>query len=41
MIQWLALGVVAVLALLAAFVLFGDDSGRGVHSGLPAHGAVN
>ena len=35
-IQWLALGVAAALALLAAFVFFGDDSGRGGHSGLPA-----
>ena len=36
MIQWLALAVVSVLALLAAFVFFGDDEGGGGHSGLEA-----
>jgi hypothetical protein len=36
-IQWIALVVVAVLAVLAAFTLFGDDSGRGGgHSGFGA-----
>ncbi|MGI9615610.1 MAG: hypothetical protein ACR2QO_22045 [Acidimicrobiales bacterium] len=35
LIQWLALVVFAVLALLAAFVFFGGDNGGG-HSGLPA-----
>jgi hypothetical protein len=35
-IQWLALIVAAALALLAAFVVFGDDSGTGGHSGHPA-----
>ncbi len=34
-IQWLALVVVAILALIAAFVLFDSDSGGG-HSGAPA-----
>lgn len=28
-IQWIALGVFAVLAVLAAFVFFGEDSGTG------------
>jgi hypothetical protein len=32
-IQWAALAVIAGLAMLAAFVLLGNDSG-GFHSGL-------
>ena len=38
-IQWVALAVVAGLAILAAFVFFGEDSTGGGHSGLgPAGG---
>ncbi len=36
-IQWVAIGVLAVLGVLAAFVLFGaDGTGGGGHSGLPS-----
>lgn len=41
-VQWVALAVFAILAVLAAFVYFGEDStgGGGGHSGAPAASTV-
>ena len=36
LIQWVALGLVATLGLIAAFVLTDGGGGRGGHSGAPA-----
>lgn len=36
LIQWVALGLVAALALIAAFVLADGGGGGGGHSGAPA-----
>ncbi|MEL7158898.1 MAG: hypothetical protein AAFN30_20210 [Actinomycetota bacterium] len=33
-VQWVALGVIVVLATLAAFVFFGEDATGGGHGGL-------
>ena len=35
-VQWVAIGVVLVLAVLAAFVFFGGDSTGTGHLGLPS-----